>query len=149
MSKRRVGKAPAVLHVWLMGNGDAAQALLVTSSEHACYKCLRVGHDGQWRFNPLLPDHKPELVFGPCGEGMFMAYGVAAPVIAAGLGLQVTLDWAAGNAKPYFRTICIDIRTTRPIKSQNASRQEGCPACDPTVIAARTVVEEGLAQQDL
>ncbi|MGQ0580380.1 MAG: HesA/MoeB/ThiF family protein [Reyranella sp.] len=129
VSQRRSRRAPAVIHVWLIGYGDAAQTLLVESTDSACYKCLRVGHDGKWRFSPLLPDRKPELVFGPCGDGMFMAYSVAAPVIAAGLGLQMAIDWAVGDAKPYFRTICIDTRTTHPVRNQNVSRLEGCPAC--------------------
>jgi hypothetical protein len=129
VKKRQQGVAPPILHVWLMGKGDAAQALLVNSPEHACYKCLRVGHDGPWRFNPVLQEHQAELVSGPCGEGMFMAYGVGAPVISAGLGLQMVLDWVAGDSRPNFRTIRLNESRTRSIKNQNPSRQPNCEAC--------------------
>lgn len=132
LRRREQGAAPAVLHTWLVGNGDAAQAILVNSAQHACYKCLRKDHSGDWRFWPLARDHRPEPIFGPCGDGMFMPYGVGSPAIAASLALQMVIDWAAGNAEPYFRTICINPSTTRAIKSQNVKKLDDCPACKST-----------------
>jgi hypothetical protein len=128
---RSRGSGPDVLHVWLAGAGDAAQALLVDSLKYGCYQCLRAGADGPWRYWPLLDEHSPHPVMGPCGEGMFMPYGVGAPAIAAGLALQVAVDWAAKRVGPRLRTMPINSRTTRRLKDINLTKRDDCPACSP------------------
>jgi len=95
---------PTVIFAWLMGNGAAAQAFCMTSPEDACYRCLRPDHGGPWRFSPLKSDYQWREVTAQCGEAPFFPYGVAAPVTAAALGLQMALDWTNGNPSPRLRT---------------------------------------------
>jgi len=120
---------PTVIFTWLFGNGAAAQALCVTSQKDACYRCLRPDHGGQWRFNPLKSDYATEEVRAQCGEGPFFPYGVAAPITAAALALQLALDWAKGNPSPKLRTQRLELDRTQFVKDQNPAASERCPAC--------------------
>jgi molybdopterin/thiamine biosynthesis adenylyltransferase len=121
--------APATVFGWLFGNGAAAQALCVTSAADACYRCLRPDHGGPWRFSPLKPEYETREVAAQCGEGPFFPYGVAAPVTAAALALQLALDWAKGEPTPRLRTQRLVFRETRQVRDQDPSRSPHCPAC--------------------
>src|SRR5205807_610113 len=63
------------LHVWLVGGGVAAQAVLVDKPEYACFRCLRLDH-GVERFRVRNPGHPVALTPANCGEGAYFAYGV-------------------------------------------------------------------------
>lgn len=126
----REGKTiPPRLHAWLFGNGAAAQALFVDGSEYACFRCLKAGHPLRWRFDPMKSGESAETTAAACGEGRFIPYGVAAPIIAAGVALQLVLDWANGDPSPRLRTMSIDKRTTKTINDKNAEKSKTCPAC--------------------
>ncbi len=127
-ARRERQKAPTSLHVWLVGSGVAAQALLADSGENACFRCLRTT-DGLERNRLLRPDHPAALTPANCGEGAYFAYGVGAPAMAAGLALQMCLDWAKDAPSPRLRTIRINHEATFEVKDKNAARLENCPAC--------------------
>jgi len=127
---RRDGKtSPTTIFAWLFGNGAAAQALCTTSLEDACYRCLRPDHGGPWRFSSLKSDYTIEEVPAQCGEGPFFPYGVAAPITAAALALQLALDWAKGDASPKLRTQRVAAEMTQQVRDQNPSKSPRCPAC--------------------
>ena len=65
-------RTPDVVHVRLFGNGAAAQALLVDGSDFACFKCLKLDHSGDWRFNPLKPGIFPAHTAAACGEAQYI-----------------------------------------------------------------------------
>lgn len=127
-ARRNRQEAPASLHVWLVGSGVAAQALLADNPGHACFRCLRTAH-GVERFRLLNPDHPVALTPANCGEGAYFAYGVGAPAMAAGLALQLCLDWAKEAPSPRLRTIRINHEATFQVKDVNAAPLENCPAC--------------------
>lgn len=127
--RRHHETTPDVLHVRLFGNGAAAQALLVDGSEFACFKCLKPDHGGDWRFNPLKAGGAPTQTMASCGEAQYIAYGVAAPVMAAALALQLILDWNSGKPAPRMRTIRIEKKDTQQVNDKNPDRSPRCPAC--------------------
>ncbi len=121
--------SPSTIFAWLFGNGAAAQALCTTSLADACYRCLRPDHGGPWRFNPLKSGYAIEEAPAQCGEGPFFPYGVAAPVTAAALALQLALDWAKGNASPKLRTQRVAAEMTQQVRDQDPAKSPRCPAC--------------------
>jgi len=125
----QAANAPTLIHVWLAGAGDAAQALLVEDKSHACYRCLNPRHEPRGRFSPLLSDYTPQEMPARCGESAYMPYGVAASALAAGLALSMLSQWATGASKPYLRTVYVSGRNTKMLKDSNPSRSEHCPAC--------------------
>ena len=127
--RQEEGHTPDVIHVWLFGNGAAGQALLVDGTQFACFKCLKPDHNGKWRFSPLKSGTIVEQTAAACGEGHYIAYGVAAPVMAAALGLQLVLDWNSGSPEPRLRTIRIEKKSTIEIKDKNPQPSDRCPAC--------------------
>jgi hypothetical protein len=127
-ARRERSTGPTSLNVWLVGSGVAARALIADRLEFACFRCLRLDH-GIERFRLLKPDHPVTLTPANCGEGAYFAYGVGAPAIAAGLALQMSLDWVKGAPSPRHRTIRINQDATFQLKDMNASALENCPAC--------------------
>lgn len=125
-------RSPDLLHVRLFGNGAAAQALLVDRSEYACFKCLKPDHAGEWRFNPLKAGVVPTHTTAACGEAQYIAYGIAAPAMAAALALQIALDWNSGDPAPRMRTVRVEKAETREVADKNPERSERCPACGAT-----------------
>lgn len=121
--------APAVLHIRLFGNGTAAQALLVDRPDVACFKCLKPDHSGNWRFSPLRSGVAAMHTVAACGESQYIAYGVAAPVMAAALSLQLILDWNNGTPSPRMRTIRIEKKDSQEVNDKDPERSPRCPAC--------------------
>jgi hypothetical protein len=126
--QKRKTTAP-ILHVWLVGNGVAAQSLLVDGPELACFRCLRLERTDEERFRLLRPDHPATLTPANCGEGAYFAYGVGAPAIAAGLAVQMCLDWANAKRSPRFRTIRVVHDATFEVKDSDVAPREKCPVC--------------------
>lgn len=127
--RREEERTPDVIHVWLFGNGAAGQALLVDGPQFACFKCLKPDHNGQWRFNPLKPGATVEHTAAACGEAQYIAYGVAAPAMAAALGLQLVLDWNTGTPGARLRTVRVEKKATVEVKDRNPQPSDRCPAC--------------------
>ena len=120
---------PDIIHVRLFGNGAAAQALLVDGSGFACFKCLKPDHGRDWRFNPLKSGVAATPTIAACGEAQYVAYGVAAPAMAAALALQLVLDWNNASPAPRMRTVRIEKKITKEITDKNPERSHRCPAC--------------------
>ena len=124
--RRPVG--PAMIFAWLLGQGAAAQALFVPASQdvRGCYACARpfgVRPAALREDAPMLP------VPAACGEAEFMPYGVASPVIAAGLAAAMSLEWAAGEVCPSFRTVRIDHGSTASVDDADVPALPGCHDC--------------------
>lgn len=119
-------KYPAVVHVWLEGRGEAAQALLITGPEDACYQCLS---PGERRFSPLEKGYAGEVLPGTCNDGTYMPYGVGSSAIAAGLASAMVTDLLKGTTYPKLRTVLIGHTHTRKVKDQNPTRSAQCKAC--------------------
>lgn len=126
---RREGLAPAAIFVFLFGNGDAAQGLLVDDEKFGCFRCLKNASGKKWRNNPMLSKFQTETISANCGESPFIPYGVAAPAIAASLGLQLALDWRSEKSTPRLRTIRIDNERTKETTNKNPPRQDDCRDC--------------------
>jgi molybdopterin/thiamine biosynthesis adenylyltransferase len=129
VERRAKGHAPTVVHVWLLGNGVAAQSLLVRSFDSACYKCLKPDHAGVPRFSPLKSGVTAIQTVAACGDTQFTPYAVVAPISAAALAMQMVLDWKNGVFAERLRTVRIDKAATNHVKDQSPSRSARCPAC--------------------
>jgi len=121
------------LFVWLYGNAEAAQTLLVEADNGACYRCLKPKHGGLWRYEPRRAPKEMSVDPGGCGDTAFIPYGVGGSVIAAGLASNLALAWANGVPAPKLRTIGIDQERTRTIKPVNPAAHKDCKACDRAV----------------
>lgn len=115
-----------VLHVWILGAGQGAQALWVDTARFACYRCLR-------RNDPARTS-RFEMPRTPVGEHVlgcraFTPYAVSAPLGAASLATDAIIAWLRGDPSPRFRTRAIEGAAIRNIKSQNLDPLRECPAC--------------------
>lgn len=129
--RRRLGDPfPAVLHAAVHGNGAAVQTILVTPSEHACFKCLRPEH-GVLKADPLKPGVSTRVVSGACGDGAHVTYAAAAPAMAAALAVQAILEWAEhpSDPGPRVRSRVLNQESTAPPKDRSWARDDNCPAC--------------------
>jgi molybdopterin/thiamine biosynthesis adenylyltransferase len=132
LNARRIGTGSTepILHLWIVGNGDAVQALWAQNRTHACYRCclLQSTADGQRvdRF-PIL-EKVPERRLIGCKA--FTPYAVGAPMAAAALGLEVIADWLANrDASPRFRTRLTARTKARRVRPQDVERNPRCPVC--------------------
>jgi hypothetical protein len=131
-ARRNAKTEAAILFVWLVGSGVAAQGLLVDSAQFGCFRCLRLDEPSEERFRLLRPDHPVAVTPADCGEGAYFAYGVGAPAIASGLAVQLCLDWINGKPSPRFRTIRINMEATFEVKDTDVTARQRCPACGNT-----------------
>tara|TARA_R110000803_G_scaffold106195_2_gene174331 strand:+ start:693 stop:2351 length:1659 start_codon:yes stop_codon:yes gene_type:complete len=122
---------PPIVHVWLFGNGIAAQAFAnLGSVGKACYRCLRPRLSEPWRFDPRKDVFDPgHAVSGTCGDGVFLPYGVYASTSAASLGAQLVHDWASASPTPLLRTRVIDPDRAKILSGRSPDRDPTCPAC--------------------
>ena len=122
------GMKPPTLHVWVVGNGEAAQGLWVDATRRACYRCLRqtsADSYGEPRF-PLLKI-PPVRAFVGCHA--FTPYSTTTPTIAAALACDFVMDWLNGEVSPRFRTRTHEQAQVYRVNNQDVARLEGCPAC--------------------
>jgi molybdopterin/thiamine biosynthesis adenylyltransferase len=121
-------KVPPVLYVWIKGNGECVQSLLVDSTRYGCFRCLRVTDTSRYREErfPILkvPPQRKQL-----GCRSFTPYAVSAPMHAASLAIDATIDWMRGDPSPRFRTRYIENANAKMVKNQNVSPLKGCVAC--------------------
>lgn len=128
MELRRSGPAaPALIHVWLEGQGAAARSFLNEAPEGACYRCLEPVR-GDPNHKALRPEAARELV-GTCGDLPFTPYGPSSPMIAAGLAAQQAADWATENREYPLRTLRVDFTNTYESKPTTPGKSPKCPAC--------------------
>lgn len=121
---------PPILHAWLHGAGSAAVSFLNAWPAGACRKCLRPEADGPWVHNPLKDE--PEsgaIVVQACGDATHVRYPVSASVQAAGLALEMALDWRRAPGKSGLRSRQIDPDVARQNFNRLPNRSPRCPAC--------------------
>lgn len=127
---------PPVLYVYLFGNGAAAQALFAGDEGKACFKCLEVGFGGLRKYMPMRNEAiEPDLIPATCSDGAYIPYSVGSSVIAAGLALEMMLEWASSRERKYLRTRLIDTdpARTKYVKDVSPIKSEGCPCCSWSV----------------
>jgi len=123
-------KFPPVLHVWLVGNGAAVQAIMTGDEKYACYKCLKPDLSAEPRHRILKSETR--LVRNlACGDATYIPFPVSRSVQAAALGLEMVLDWVNGKPRPYFRNRIFDENKAFNVKDSNPDRTVLCPACSP------------------
>jgi hypothetical protein len=131
LNARHLEEAPttSLLHAWILGNGEATQAIWVGGDKHACYRCLRVvDHDGQLQYR--FPVLKEETERRQIGCHAFTPYAVSAPLQAAGLVIEMTVDWLKfKNPSPRFRTRLAESANVFKVKNQDVDRLKECLAC--------------------
>jgi hypothetical protein len=123
---RLPAQKPDVLHVWIAGNGEAAQALWVDKPKYACFRCLRLPDETRRARFELLPESHQTKVIG-CSA--FTPYAVSAPLLASALAVDMVISWLNGNPSPRFRTRIIENTDARKLKNQDLEPLAGCEAC--------------------
>lgn len=125
------GERLALLHSWIFGNGVAAQSFLNLKDGGVCYRCLRTGFGGQWRYSPLKDPNSPvRQAPGRCGEGGYIPFATDASTAAAGLAIRAALDWASGKPGLRLRTVIVDHEQGREkVPWVSPERLPNCPAC--------------------
>lgn len=121
-------KGLPVLYVWIKGNGECVQALLVDSPKFGCYRCLLEPNGKNYRkerFNVLIDP--PKIGYKGCAS--FTPYAVSAPMHASSLAIDLIIDFMKGDPSPRFRTRYVENSNTKIIKNQNIAPIKGCPAC--------------------
>jgi hypothetical protein len=128
---KRGDASPAVLHVWVEGQGEAARGLLVDSLKHMCFECQFLRQPGQPLIDrfPLVKEdrHSGRIYPGDCSS--YMPFAVSAATSAAGLGLDMARDWATGNPRWRFRSRRLDLEATENRHDSSPQPLAGCPAC--------------------
>ena len=126
---------PDLLFAWLEGFGAATQALLVNNQEKACYQCLSPIFGEVSRYTPLKDPGRDHFISATCTDGVYIPYSVAASATAAGLALEMMLDWASGKNGNRLRTRAIDTdpTVTKLVKDRSPDRDKRCPKCFPTL----------------
>jgi molybdopterin/thiamine biosynthesis adenylyltransferase len=131
LNARHVAEAlnTPLLHTWILGNGEAAQALWVSGSKHACYRCLRsIDHTEQMQYRYPVLKHEPQRLQIGCHA--FTPYAISAPLQAAGLVTEMVVDWLRRkNPYPRFRTRVSENADVFKVKNQDADRLKSCMAC--------------------
>ncbi len=134
VSRLRAGVlAPAVLHVWVEGPGDAARVLIVDSPKFMCHDCLLRREPGQTP-KDRFPVSTRESAFArehPGGCGSYMPFPVSASVTAAALALDAVRDWAQGDPHPRLRSKSLDLAHTQAREDSSPKPLDTCPACRP------------------
>lgn len=122
---------PPILHVWIAGNGEATQALLVDGKKGGCYRCMWTDDPklGMKERIPLLKD-PPKTSFIGC-QSVTM-FPVSAAMSAASLATDLVIDWLEGNPSPRFRTRARENAKVFRTAPQDLSRLKDCPACSRT-----------------
>jgi len=120
--------ASPLLHVWIAGNGEAVQALIVDHRKGGCYRCMWVDDlkSGMKDRMPLLKE-RPTTRFVGC-QSVTM-FPVSAAMAAAALASDIVIDWLAGNPSPRFRTRARENADVFRVKNQDLTKLKACPAC--------------------
>lgn len=125
---------PPVIFGYLIGNGSAAQALIVEGPEHACLKCLKPKLSEKPRFQSQRPSINIEKITNyECSDPLYIPFPVSRSVGAASMISDMVIDWANGNIKNRFRNTLFDTKKAFFIKDSTPSTSKNCPACAPEI----------------
>lgn len=131
LNARHLAEAPSIplLHAWILGNGEAVQALWVSGAKHACYRCLRIiDRAEQLKYRYPVLKHEPQRLQIGCHA--FTPYAISAPLQAAGLVTEMVVDWLKHrNPHPRFRTRLSENADVFKVKNQDVDRLKECMAC--------------------
>lgn len=130
--KYQVGEMPnaTLLHVWIRGNGEAVQGILVKRKDgHACRTCLQ--ETGSYFVDDFdaLPGAQTKTGINACQA--FTPFSVAASMFASALATDILLEWANGSNSPRFRTRYTESWQGKKLLSCDASRRPDCSVCSP------------------
>lgn len=118
-------RSPDVLYVWVDGNGYCGRTLLYNGIG-GCYRCLQ-DLRGQDKFPALKSENDRVPMKYTCGES-FVPYPASVSVQAAGLGLEVILEWVNGKVKNTFRNRHFHEKA-REHNDKKLKPVKECPAC--------------------
>jgi len=121
------GECPPLVFAWIIGNGLAVQSFTLASREQGCLRCWK-SHGDRSSFAPADIDSLEARVGRGCDDP-YVPFNGAAPLAAASLALQATLDWVSGRPNPTLRTIELDYRVTHHVKPRTPARTPICLAC--------------------
>lgn len=122
---------PTLLHVWIQGNGECVQGLLVEPNlNYGCKTCLRQSgyeSDINSELSPLGNNYQTKHAFIACSD--FTPYAVSSAMLAASLGTDMALDYINGLAAPHYRTRYVERWKGNRIDSIDIPKSELCPYC--------------------
>lgn len=124
-----INPKPTLIHIWIRGNGQAVQGLIVTGDGvNACRTCINeAGRKLPPEFD-ALPDYEEKHAFIACND--YTPYAVSASLSAAALGTDMVLGWAEGNLSPMYRTRYAEAWTGTKISSFDAKKRSDCLVCN-------------------
>ena len=121
------GQSAPLIFSWILGNGLAVQSFTLSSTKLGCLHCWK-SHGSLASYAPA--DQKQTTIrIGRGCDDPFVPFSGASPLLAAGLALQATIDWASGRPTPTLRTIEIDYKSTHHVKPKSPKKTAKCPAC--------------------
>lgn len=120
-------KSTSMLSVWIEGSGIAVRALLHSTSEGACYRCLYEANK-KGLFQTVIGS-MPKLMAGHGCEGLYVPFPAAVSVQAASLGADMVMNWANNSNSPTLQTRLTDYSFQLAIGNCNPPKQENCPVC--------------------
>jgi hypothetical protein len=124
---RGQGASP-LLHAWVAGNGEAAQALFTDTKKGGCYRCMWID-DSERSMKDRFPFLKNAPATRFIGCQSVTMFPVSAAMSAAALASDIVIDWLAGDPSPRFRTRARENAEVFRVKNQDLTKLENCPAC--------------------
>ena len=124
------GDSAPIIFTWINGNGSAVQSFTLADPEQACLQCWKT-HGDRRSFVPL-DEASLEVRVGRGCDDPYAPFSGAAPLVAAGVGIQAVLDWASGQPRPTLRSVQLEYGATHPVAPKSPSKSKQCPACGPT-----------------
>ncbi|WP_039916577.1 ThiF family adenylyltransferase [Cellvibrio mixtus] len=120
--------AASLLHVWIRGNGEAVQAIMVNRSNgYACRSCLQETGYYFVDEHDALPQMKTKSGLTACQS--FTPYSVAASMSSAALAIDMLLGWINDQEFPRYQTRYTEVWGGRRLASYNARRRHDCGVC--------------------
>jgi len=116
-----------MLSVWIEGPGTAVRALLKTTGNGACYRCLST-HTRSGHF-PTVEGGVPHVMAGHGCEGLYVPFPATVSIQAAALGAEMVLAWVNEKTLSSLRTKVTDCAFTLATTDCNPPKIEACPAC--------------------
>lgn len=128
------GKVGAVIHSWILLNGEAVQSFLNAKDNYACFRCLKPDFQQLPRFRAVKDYNKIMTVPASCGDGDYIPFPVDVSTMAASLTNRAAIDWASGDPGYRLRTIITDFKSnnTEHLRPNNPSKSAQCPICGKT-----------------
>lgn len=119
----------ALLHSWIYKNGASVQSFMNLRDEYACFRCLKIAFDSEWRYPASKGREEITVQPASCSDGAYVAYAVDVPNVAASLAMRAVLDWVTGNPGARLRTMVVDYRRGRNQPPVCPRPLDSCPAC--------------------